>query len=74
VASTNETARVYGGKQGIIFAADIKAVSAEGHTTVYPSNDPTIALQIPTAGGVIPSHKVLYSGPCKDTELRFGTN
>ncbi|KAI0280680.1 hypothetical protein BGY98DRAFT_914353 [Russula aff. rugulosa BPL654] len=59
---------VRGGKDGFIFAADTAAVSG-GHLTNYPSNSETVALQIPT-GGTIPQHNVLYSGPCKQTELQ----
>jgi hypothetical protein len=62
-------AYVLGGKNGFIFAADTAAVSAIGHSTNYPSNFETVALQIPT-GGTIPQHNVLYSGPCKPTELQ----
>lgn len=61
-------AYVHGGKDGFIFAADTAAVSG-GHLTNYPSNSETVALQIPT-GGTIPQHNVLYSGPCKPTELQ----
>ncbi|KAF8493995.1 hypothetical protein F5888DRAFT_1721520 [Russula emetica] len=66
----NSTVNAYvpGGKNGLIFAADTAAVGASGHSTNYPSNSETIALQIPT-GGTIPQHNVLYSGPCKPAEL-----
>lgn len=66
----NSTVDAYvpGGKNGLIFAADTAAVST-GHSTNYPSNSETIALQIPT-GGSIPQHNVLYSGPCKPIELQ----
>src|SRR6266436_6090503 len=62
----NSTVEAYvpGGKHGFIFAADTAAVSELGHSTNYPSSHKTIALQIPT-GGIIPQHKVLFSGPCK---------
>lgn len=60
--STTE-AFVDGGKNGVIFAADIANVSANGHSTNYPSGEETRVLQIPT-GGTIPQHTVLHSGPC----------
>ncbi|KAN0113775.1 hypothetical protein V8E52_007428 [Russula decolorans] len=62
----NSTVDAYvpGGENGFIFAADTAAVSSKGHSTNYPSNSETIALQIPT-GGTIPQHNVLHSGPCK---------
>lgn len=61
----NSTAVAYvdGGKNGVIFAADIASVSANGHSTNYPSGEETRVLQIPT-GGTIPQHTVLHSGPC----------
>ena len=43
-------------------------MSVKGHSTNYPSNSETIALQIPT-GGSIPDHNVLHSGPCTQAEL-----
>jgi hypothetical protein len=43
-------------------------VSAKGHSTNYPSDSETIALQIPT-GGAFPKHKVLHSGPCTSGEV-----
>ena len=60
---------VEGGKYGLIIAADTAAVSALGHNTTYPSNQETIALQIPTAAGVVPAHKVLHGGACSMTEM-----
>jgi hypothetical protein len=71
VTLPNSTVEAYipGGKNGFIFAADTAAVSTKGHSTNYPSDSETIALQIPT-GGTIPQHNVLYSGPCKQAELQ----
>jgi hypothetical protein len=57
-------ATIHGGKDGFIFVTDTAERSAKGHSTRYPSDVATIALQIPT-GGIIPQHNVLYSGPCK---------
>ncbi|KAN0133339.1 hypothetical protein V8E53_008779 [Lactarius tabidus] len=65
--STDE-AYVNGGKNGLLFAADTSDVSTLGHSTNYPSREETRAIQIPT-GGSIPSHTVLYSGPCCGKEL-----
>jgi len=64
LANSAVEAFVPGGENGFIFAADTADVSAKGHSTDYPSDHETIALQIPT-GGTIPQHNVLYSGPCK---------
>ncbi|KAI9431117.1 hypothetical protein H4582DRAFT_2113562 [Lactarius indigo] len=59
---------IYGGKNGLIFAADTSSVSPKGHSTNYPSKEETLAIQIPT-GGLIPNHSVLYNGPCKGKQL-----
>jgi len=56
-------AEIPGGKNGFIFVTDTAERSAKGHSTKYPSDVATIALQIPT-GGIIPQHNVLHSGPC----------
>jgi hypothetical protein len=68
LANSSDQAFIFGGANGLIFAADTAAVSAKGHSTNYPSNSETIALQIPT-GGTIPDHNVLHSGPCTPAEL-----
>jgi hypothetical protein len=68
LANSTEEAFIFGGKNGLIFAADTAAVSAKGHATNYPSKEETRAIQIPT-GGTIPNHTVLYSGPCKGQQL-----
>lgn len=62
-------AYVKGGKNGLIIAADTAAVSTLGHITEYPSHQETIALQIPTAGGVAPAHRVLHGGACLGSEM-----
>lgn len=58
------SAYVPGGQFGLIFAADTAAVSGTGHNTSYPGITETVALQIPTLDGEIPSHSILHSGPC----------
>lgn len=62
-------ALIYGGKYGLIFADDTADISTFGHQTEYPSADVTIALSIPTEGGVTPAHAVLYDGPCEVNEF-----
>ncbi|KAL8900632.1 MAG: hypothetical protein Q9207_005603 [Kuettlingeria erythrocarpa] len=64
VPGSKEVAYIRGGKDGLIFVADTAKVSVQGHLTQYPGDKETTALQIPTAGGLIPPHKVLHSGPC----------
>jgi hypothetical protein len=71
VPGSKESAYIVGGgTKGVIFAADTKAVSESGHTTFYPSSQQTVALQLPTPGGAIPEHKVLYRGPCKGQQMK----
>lgn len=69
VSIPNSTAsvRIKGGRDGLIIAAD---TVGEGHVTKYPSNEETVALLVPTLGGVVPKHSVLYEGGCrKEDEL-----
>ena len=63
-----DTATIQGGRNGLIIAADTAAVSTKGHNTDYPSGQETIAIQIPTQGGVVPEHTVLHAGPCRKKE------
>ncbi|MCJ1371598.1 hypothetical protein MMC20_002817 [Loxospora ochrophaea] len=63
--NSTESATIKGGRDGLILAADTADVSRDGHSTIYPSNQETHALQIPTEGGVVPPHTVLYQGPCR---------
>ncbi len=67
--NSNAQATVRGGKYGLIIAADTAAVSTLGHITEYPSNQETIALQIPTLDGVVPAHRVLHGGACSGSEM-----
>ena len=50
-----------GGRGGLVIAAD---TTGEGHITMYPSDQQTVTLTAPFAGGVIPEHEVLKEGPC----------
>lgn len=52
----------------MILAVDTSDVSTYGHNTTYPSNETTIALQIPVEGGLVPNHTVVHSGPCESGE------
>ncbi|MCJ1358079.1 MAG: hypothetical protein MMC33_008077 [Icmadophila ericetorum] len=67
--NNTEVAYVHGGKKGLILAVDTPDVSQYGHYSDYPSGEQTVAMQIPTAGGVVPEHRVLYEGGCKESEL-----
>lgn len=55
------------GVNGLMIAADTVGV---GHVTEYPSDKPTVALQIPFEDGRVPEHRVLYRGVCD--ALRVG--
>ncbi|KAL8786797.1 MAG: hypothetical protein Q9195_008055 [Heterodermia aff. obscurata] len=62
--NSTRTATVYGGREGLILAADTKNVSTLGHRTRYPSNQTTVAIQIPLENNAIPPHTVLHPGAC----------
>jgi hypothetical protein len=49
------------GVNGLIVAADTRG---EGHFTDYPSDKPSIALQIPFKDGELPEHRVMRKGVC----------
>ncbi|KAI1096278.1 hypothetical protein F5B19DRAFT_438584 [Rostrohypoxylon terebratum] len=58
-----DTALVYGGKYGLVFADDTKDISGWGHEATYPG-DEVIAVSIPTRDNIAPEHSVLHSGAC----------
>ncbi|CAF9937042.1 MAG: hypothetical protein HETSPECPRED_010540 [Heterodermia speciosa] len=62
--NSTQTATVYGGREGLILAADTKNVSTLGHRTTYPSNHTTVAIQIPLENNAIPLHSILHPGAC----------
>lgn len=68
-SNSSQGAYVSGGEFGLIFAADTAEVSSLGHRTQYPGVTETIALQIPTQDGAIPSHTMLHAGPCVANEV-----
>lgn len=52
-------------KSSVLIAADIKAASTiVGHYTEFPSDEPTVLVQIPFEGNKAPEHTVLYEGAC----------
>ena len=66
--TSNQSAVIHGGEYGLILAADTAAVSRHGHITDYPSDRETVGLQIPTADGKVPNHRILHAGPCVHCE------
>lgn len=67
--NSTETATILGGRNGLILATDTKNVSTLGHKTVYPSEEETFGIQIPTKDNEVPAHTVLHAGPCTGSEL-----
>ena len=52
-------------KSSVLIAGDLRSMSTmAGHFTEFPSNEPTILVQIPFVGDQVPEHTVLYDGPC----------
>jgi hypothetical protein len=49
----------------LLIAADMKSSSyARGHYTEFPSDEPTILIQIPFVNNLAPEHAVLHDGAC----------
>ncbi len=49
----------------VLIAADLKSLSTvAGHFTEFPSDEPTLAVQIPFVDDKAPAHKILHHGPC----------
>jgi hypothetical protein len=57
------------GVNGLMIAAD---TIGDGHSTAYPSDKETVALQLPFADGRFPEHSVLHSGVCRATARPAG--
>ncbi|KAK3693082.1 hypothetical protein B0T22DRAFT_358209, partial [Podospora appendiculata] len=52
-------------KSSVLIAADLKSVSTvAGHYTEFPSDEPTILVQIPFVDDKAPEHTVLHEGAC----------
>ncbi|OIW34284.1 hypothetical protein CONLIGDRAFT_650842 [Coniochaeta ligniaria NRRL 30616] len=53
-------------RSSVLIAADMKTTSyITGHYTEFPSNEPTVLIQIPFVDNLVPHHVVLHEGPCK---------
>ncbi|TKA40659.1 hypothetical protein B0A49_13663, partial [Cryomyces minteri] len=60
--SLNASHDELGGADGLVLALD---VAGTGHVTTYPSDEPTVSVQLPLAGSEgVPAHRVLGAGPC----------
>src|SRR5277367_1505596 len=53
---------IQGGRNGLIFAADIPSRSLYGHFAEFPSDAATVLMQVPTVDGGIPDHDILHTG------------
>ncbi|KAJ4288787.1 hypothetical protein N0V88_007323 [Collariella sp. IMI 366227] len=52
-------------QSSVLIAADLKSPrTIAGHFTEFPSDEPTILVQIPFEGDKAPEYTVLYDGPC----------
>ncbi|KLU83900.1 hypothetical protein MAPG_02949 [Magnaporthiopsis poae ATCC 64411] len=50
----------------VVIAADLKSASTlRGHFTEFPSDEPTVLVQVPFEGNVAPRHSVLHDGACR---------
>jgi hypothetical protein len=67
VANSTQDVYIRGGKYGTVFVADTAEVSKTGHYSFFPED--SVMVRLPTDGGKIPEHTVLYSGPCKDEHV-----
>jgi hypothetical protein len=50
-----------------LIVVDLRSASAiAGHFTEFPSDEPTVLIQVPFEGNKIPDHKILHSGSCRE--------
>ncbi|KAB5522829.1 hypothetical protein GE09DRAFT_1207991 [Coniochaeta sp. 2T2.1] len=53
-------------RSSLLIAADVKASShIRGHYTEFPSDVPTVLVQVPFVGNRVPEHVVLHDGACR---------
>ena len=67
IPNSTQEVFVQAGKNGLVFAADTAALSTGGHVSIFTKE--TVLMQVPTAGGIVPPHIVLYRGPCRGNEM-----
>ncbi|OCK74149.1 hypothetical protein K432DRAFT_311306, partial [Lepidopterella palustris CBS 459.81] len=63
--NSSTEAWVLGDVGGLLLAFDTKGT---GHITTYPSDQTTVAIAMPFAGGQITEHVVIGKGPCGGLE------
>lgn len=60
--SSLDEAWIAGGADGFLSAIDTEG---SGHSTNYPTDQPTVSLQIPFASVEnVPAHEIVSEGPC----------
>jgi hypothetical protein len=65
----NNSVTTTGGELALFFFMDTVELSRSGHGTSYPGVSETVFLQIPTKGGLLPEHTVLFDdAPCSARE------
>lgn len=48
-----------------LIAADLSSISTvAGHYTEFPSDEPTVLVQVPFLNNELPAHSVLHDGAC----------
>jgi len=53
-------------QSSMLIAGDLKSASTiAGHFTEFPSDEPTVLVQVPFENDRAPAHTVLHSGPCR---------
>lgn len=54
-------------RSSLLIAVDLKSASTiAGHFTEFPSDEPTVLIQVPFEGNEVPEHTILYSGSCRE--------
>ncbi|KAF6225567.1 hypothetical protein HO133_009567 [Letharia lupina] len=67
IPGSTQEAFVHAGKNGLLFAADTAALSRSRYGIIFTKE--TFLMHVPTAGGIVPPHTVLYTGPCRGDEF-----
>ncbi|PWY87672.1 hypothetical protein BO70DRAFT_332787 [Aspergillus heteromorphus CBS 117.55] len=57
---SDDEAWIVGGRNGAILALDTADVSVDGHITQYPTQESTVAVEVPLVQ--VPGHRVLHGG------------
>ena len=62
IPDSSDEVWIVGGPYGMVVALDLEG---PGHFTTYPSDQPSVAIQIPFESvDDIPAHRVVAPGPC----------